>query len=231
MAIVSKAEVIRIRDFGFDIKEYILRLEKNSFFESGTYLQLTLDDKDDYTRWPECRNFSIASAYNDRGEIRLIIQRVGYYTSRIFEELTEGKQCTIKYSFGDFILPFYDSENPICCIAGGTGIAPMLSFIEELVLTDQINRLHIFYSFKKKIDAVGLEELINYVPEYQLYLFSTKDNIDGIYHRRIGGNDILTKNFDLLKTHFYICGNSGFTKYFKKILDVNGAINIYTDEW
>lgn len=231
MATISKAKVVEINHFGTEIREYILKLDKNNFFESGTFLQLTLENKENYTRWPECRNFSIASAHNKDGLIRLIIQRVGVYTSRIFDELTIGKYCTVKYAFGDFMLPFYDKTSPICCIAGGTGVVPILSFCEELAENKQLNRLHVFYSFKNETEAVSIDELKKYVPEKQLHLFSTRQEIRNVTYRRIAKEDILESKLDLQKTHFYICGASDFTKYFKDSLESCGSENVYTDEW
>ena len=132
MGTISKATVLSIKEYGSEIREYTLKLMKNHYFEPGSFLQLTLEEKEDYTRWPESRNFSIASAFNEDGTIKLIIQKVGVYTARIFNELHEGDSCTVKYAFGDFLLPFFDKNSTICCIAGGTGIAPILSFCEQL---------------------------------------------------------------------------------------------------
>lgn len=231
MATISKAKVVNIKNFGSEIREYTFKLEKNNFFESGTFLQLTLEDKQDYTRWPECRNFSIASAYNKDGLIRLIIQRVGHYTSRIFEELTIGSSCMVKYAFGDFMLPFYDKISPICCIAGGTGIAPILSFCEELKEKGQLDRLHVFYSFKNETEAIAIDELKKYIPQKQLHLFVTRQEIKEVSCRRISTEDILKSELDIQETHFYICGASDFTKHFKDFLEGQGTENIYTDEW
>jgi len=148
MGTISKATVLSVKEHGSDIREYTLQLEKNHYFEAGSFLQLTLEQKEDYTRWPESRNFSIASAFRADGTLKLIIGKVGAYTTRIFNELTVGDVCTVKYAFGDFMLPFFDKKADICCIAGGTGVAPILSFCEQMVRENSINRLHVFYSFK-----------------------------------------------------------------------------------
>lgn len=96
MATISKATVCEIKEYGQDIKEYILKLDKNNYFEPGSFLLLSLEEKEDYTKWPDSRNFSIASVYNKDAEIRLIIRKVGEYTTRIFNELTLYKACVVK---------------------------------------------------------------------------------------------------------------------------------------
>lgn len=231
MGTISKATVLTIKEHGSDIREYSLQLDINHYFEAGSFLQLTLEDREDYTRWPDSRNFSIASAYNQDGIIKLIIRKVGYYTSRIFEELQEGSRCTVKYAFGDFLLPFFDKKAPICCIAGGTGIAPILSFCEQLKKENQNERIHIYYSFKNKEEQPGHELLNKIVPSTNINLFCTRQEIKGIPNRRISWEDIQTSSLNKKETHFYICGGEEFTSYFVKHLTEAGAENIYTDEW
>ena len=231
MGTISKAKVLSIKEHGSEIKEFSLQLEKNHYFEAGSFLQLTLEDKEDYTRWPDCRNFSIASAFNDEGTIKLIIRKVGVYTERIFNELSVGAQCTVKYAFGDFLLPFFDKNSEICCIAGGTGIAPILSFCEQMKREKQLDRLHVYYSFKNEEEMQGMDVLTSLVPKGQLHLFSTRQEIEGITNRRISFDDIEKSGVDLVQSHFYICGGELFTSYFAKHLTTAGADNIYTDEW
>ncbi|MBK5719457.1 FAD-dependent oxidoreductase [Dysgonomonas sp. Marseille-P4677] len=231
MAIISKATVLQITEYGKDIKEYILKLDKNNYFEPGSFLLLSLEKKEDYTKWPESRNFSIASVYNEAAHIRLIIRRIGVYTERIFNELTLGAVCVVKYAFGDFLLPFYDVKSPICCIGGGTGIAPILSFVEELKNKGQEARLHVYYSFKDRKESMGVDILREIVPPNQLYLYSTREYLPDIINRRIGEEDILKSSLNFNTTHFYICGSETFTDYFRSILLREGAENIYTDEW
>lgn len=232
MATISKATVCDIKEYGSDVREYTLKLDKNNYFEAGTFLLLTLEEREDYTRWPaESRNFSIASAYNKDGLIRLIIRKVGAYTTKIFEKLKVDSTCVVKYAFGDFLLPFYDKKNPICCIAGGTGIAPILSFCEELSQAGQNDRLHVFYSFKNKEERLRTDILENTISKEKLHLYATRENIDAVACRRIETNDIINSGLPIRDTHFYICGSELFTSYFKQALLAAGAQNIYTDEW
>lgn len=229
MGTISKATVLSIKEHGSEIREYALQLEKNHYFEAGSFLQLTLENKDDYTRWPESRNFSIASAFNTDGVIKLIIRKVGKYTARIFDELTIGGTCTVKYAFGDFLLPFFDKKGAICCIAGGTGIAPILSFCEQLTRDNFDQRLHVFYSFKNQDEQIGINILKAIVPEDQLHLYCTRQQLPGLPNKRIEWKDIA--GLDINQTHYYICGGESFTKYFAHNLTEAGAENVYTDEW
>lgn len=226
---ISKAKVLNIKEHGSEIREYTLQLERKYYFEAGSFLLLTLEIKEDYTRWPESRNFSIASSYREDGTIRLIIRKVGTYTTRIFNELKTGSVCTVKYAYGDFLLPFFDQSAPVYCIAGGTGVAPILGFCEQLKRQGMESRLHVFYSFKNKQEQPGIDVLKSIVPVSQLHLFCTREEIKGISHRRIQNMDLDLTNFE--KGSYYICGGEEFTRAFVDYLQSKQAHNIYTDEW
>lgn len=228
---ISRATVISIKEYNSTIREYSLQLERNSYFEAGSFLQLSLDKDKDHVRWSDSRNFSIASAYNKDGIIKLIIKKIGSYTSRIFEELLTGEACLVKYAFGDFLLPFYDNKGIICCIAGGTGIAPILSFCESLSQKQEESRLHIFYSFKNREECVGLDVLTASVRKEQLHLFCTGEQYEDVTNRRIDMRDICDTQIDIYSSHFYICGKESFSKHFRIELSECGAKNIYSDEW
>lgn len=230
MATISKAIVNSIKQYGDDVREYIITPEKYNFFDPGSFLQLSLEEPKG-NRWPESRNFSIASFLNEDKTIRLIIRKVGYYTSRIFAELTVGSVCYVKYSFGDFLLPFSDKVNPIVCIAGGTGVAPFFSFAEYLKAQGHIDQMKLHYSSKNREELIGEKELQSLFRENNLNIHLTREIIPSYKFGRITLDDVL-KNIENVQTaHFYICGGEEFTNTFKKELSVAGAENIYTDEW
>lgn len=231
MATISKATVISIKQYGSEIREYLLQLEKNNYFEAGSFLQLTLDTDKDFTRWPDSRNFSIASAHNEEGIIKLIIRKVGEYTGRIFNELSIGSVCTVKYAFGDFLLPFFEKKPLIYCIAGGTGIAPVLGFCEQLKKQGLTDNFHVYYSFKNESEFIGHEFLAKNTIQANLHLFSSRQEIKNILNRRITFEDIDIDLKILSKSYFYICGGETFTRYFVEKLKGINAENIFTDEW
>jgi len=230
MATISRAIVKSIKQHGEDIQEYILAPEKYNFFDPGTFLQLTLEEPND-NKWPESRNFSIASYLNKEKTIRLIIRRVGVYTSRIFNELSVGSSCYIKYCFGDFLLPFNDKINPIVCIAGGTGIAPFLSFAECLKAQGLEKQMKLFYSAKNRKELIGEETLKSIFSDEQLDIRLTREKDLDYRSGRLSAEEILNKISHITNAHFYICGGEIFTRQFKEQLALAGAKNIYTDEW
>lgn len=229
MATISKAVVIAIKEYNEEVREFTLKLEKTTYFDAGSFLQLTLE-KEIANRWPESRNFSISSGYNKDGIIKLIIRKVGNYTTRIFNELVLGASCTVKMAFGDFLLPVKKKDISIICIAGGTGIAPILSFIDELRDTNELDRLKLVYTIKCSSELFG-EAVIDCLPKNNLILHSTREVIDGFKSKRPTIESVISLNPNFKKDYFYICGGENFTRQFKKDLLTAGAENVFTDEW
>lgn len=231
MSIFSRATVVSIKDYGDNIKEFILKLDNYKRFEAGTFLQLTLNDVTASERWPDSRPFSIASYYNEDKTMRLIIRKVGKYTAKIFEQLKVGSICTIKYAFGEFILPMFDKENEIVCIAGGTGISPFLSFIECLEKEGGLDRIKLFYSVRTPKDYIELDYIKNVIKEENLFIYCTDEKVEWAENRRINIEDILKNTKNKETAEFYICGSSEFIADFKRELKENDAKRINTDEW
>ena len=231
MSIFSRATVVSIKDYGDNIKEFTLKLDNYKRFEAGTFLQLTLKNVTASERWPDSRPFSIASYYNENKTMRLIIRKVGKYTTKIFEQLVVGATCTVKYAFGEFILPMFDRENEIICIAGGTGISPFLSFIECLEREEGIDRIKLFYSVRTQKDYIKLNYIKNAINKDNLFLYCTGENVDYAKNGRIKIEEILENVKDKEKADFYICGSNEFIADFKRELKENDIERINTDEW
>jgi ferredoxin-NADP reductase len=231
MSVVSRALVQEVIRHSETVREYILQVEHYDSYEPGQFLQLSLDLVDASGNWPESRTFSLASYQPNEKTIRLIIKREGPYTGRIFNELSVGTACTIKYAYGDFMLPMFDEEESIHCIAGGTGIAHFLSFMEYLNANDQIDRLYLYYSARQASELVHCNDIVQTLNHSNLQLYSTRESSESVRNRRMEINDVMQNVKNIEEEHFYICGSTDLVSYFKEELEKSGAVNIYTDEW
>jgi ferredoxin-NADP reductase len=230
MATISKATVVKVTAYGNDVREYILQLDKYNYFDPGTFVQLALAEPQN-NRWPESRNFSIASYSNNDKTIRLVIRRIGSFTARIFSELEIGSVCYLKYSFGDFLLPYFDKTSPIVCIAGGTGVAPFLSFAEFLAKEGDVSRMHLYYSAKNSQELICANELKVILPVSSLNIHLTRESNSQYHHGRIDSQNLIETYSAKPSTHFFICGGEEFTNKFKLALVQSGFENVHTDEW
>ncbi len=223
---VSKAKVLSIRILSDRTREYILELENNFQHEPGQFLQLTLEDVDYSSIWPDSRSFSIASFEMPNNKIRLVIKKEGQFTNKLFEKVQVNNFVTLKLPYGNFIPPFDFSKT--LCIAGGTGIAPFLSFFDFFKANGMLHNLSLFHSTKFFGEAVLYNLLVSELGEnYKLFL--TFDKLSNVYNRRITIEDINNKFSK--NTNIFICGNKQFNYFFQNSLKQLGYNNIVIENW
>lgn len=231
MSTVANAQVIKIANHGNDVKRFDFKVDKLDSFEAGQFLQLTLENFNGSGNWPESRTFSIASYINDEDIITLIIKKVGLYTERIFNELELGSFCTLKYAYGDFMLPMFDDDARVHCIAGGTGVAPFISFIKQRKFEGNANNMYLYYSVRNYENFVALSEIHECLNKKNVNLYCSQEKIEGIKNSRIEFQDIKNNIQNIKEDYFYICGSKELVEYYTFSLKEEGALNIITEDW
>jgi NAD(P)H-flavin reductase len=223
---VSRARIVSIKELSTSTREYILELELKFHHEPGQFLQLTLENVDSSMIWPDSRSFSIASYEMPNKQLRLIIKKEGKFTTKLFNDIKVNNILTVKLPYGSFLPPF--DLSPTLCLAGGTGIAPFLSFFEFFKANDQLKNFYLFHSTKFMFDAIDNVYLTKELHKnYKLFL--TSDNVPNINNQRINLQEI-TKSFSK-NTNIYICGNKSFNEYYKNNLIQLGYNNVNTEDW
>ncbi len=230
MITVTPAKVKKIVEYKEDLREYILVPEKYRNFRAGTFLQLSLDSVTASDYWPESRTFSIANAFDKNNPFfRLLIRKTGKYTARIFDELKKENECTVKYAFGDLALPKNENREAIC-IAGGSGIAPFIGFLEESEKVGKLNKLSVFYSAKTASEMLYKDKLSETLKKnFKPYV--TREKTPWAKNRRISIPDVLAFSEKLLNPCYYVCGSPAFITFFKKELNEAGKTDVFIDEW
>lgn len=222
---VTKAKVIQIEEHINNVREYTLEIKNEIKYSPGSFVQLTLEEVTASEIWPDSRPFSIASY--EKGIIKIIIKKIGYYTTKIFNDLSLGSYCTLKYPFGN-IFNINDVEGDYVFIAGGIGITPFLGIIKYLDNEGLLYKTYLFYSVKYENDLLYFSYLKTKL-EDRLKIFVSQEESSSFSEGRIKLTDI-TKVAGL-NSKIYICGGSDFNNYFKVNLLQSGFLNIYVDEW
>jgi ferredoxin-NADP reductase len=129
------ARVERVLHHGHRVYSVSLVAERGfPRFRAGQFLHLTVDAFDPTSGfWPPSRIFSIASrAGHER--LRIVYSVKGSYTEKMEAYLAPGRRVWLKLPYGHFIVePSLAATHDLVLIAGGTGIAPFVPYLEELV--------------------------------------------------------------------------------------------------
>ncbi|WP_026534605.1 benzoate 1,2-dioxygenase electron transfer component BenC [Arthrobacter sp. H14] len=71
-----------------------------------------------------------------------------------------GDQLELTGPMGSFFLR--DIKRPALLLAGGTGLAPLLSMLEKMTTTAPAHPIHLIYGVTTDVDLVGMEKLEHY---------------------------------------------------------------------
>ncbi|MCH2557698.1 MAG: FAD-binding oxidoreductase [Alcanivorax sp.] len=139
-----------------DIIEFRFRGDAPARFLPGQYAMLRLPDSD------SPRAYSMSNLPNDDGIWEFWIRRKpgGRITQRLFDHLRPGDRVTLDGPYGMAHLQ-PDSPRDILCIAGGSGISPVLSIARGVLLDPRLadRRLHFFFGGRTPADICGADQL------------------------------------------------------------------------
>ncbi len=136
------AVVETIEPLTHDITRLVLRADGFQF-TPGQYVDLHVDG--------ERRSFSMAGVAP--GEIELIVKRYpgGRFSGKLDGELKPGDEIAYTGPYGS--LRARDSERPIVMIAGGSGMAPILSLLREFARQGCERPIRFFYGARTDDDV------------------------------------------------------------------------------
>ncbi|MES2534241.1 MAG: 2Fe-2S iron-sulfur cluster-binding protein [Pseudomonadota bacterium] len=149
---IIKATVIAIDDMTHDIKRLRLRPAKPLSFSPGQYASLQFT--------PECiRPYSMAGLCDDE-ELEFHVRLVpdGRVTGYIAQELKVGSAVRVSGPLGTAYLR-KKHEGPMLCVAGGTGLAPVLSIVRGALAEGMRNPIHVYFGVRTPDDIYGAEWL------------------------------------------------------------------------
>jgi len=149
-----------------DVRRLRLKLNKPLEFSPGQYVTLQF--------WPEAtRSYSMAGLPGD-DEIEFHIRVVpdGRVTPLLDERLAVGGTVKLNGPLGASYLR-RKHTGPMLCIAGGTGLAPMLSVIRGALESGMQNDVHLYFGARAERDVYGLaalEHLARDFPSFRYHI-------------------------------------------------------------
>ncbi|WP_028603456.1 2Fe-2S iron-sulfur cluster-binding protein [Ottowia thiooxydans] len=150
---IIKATVVAIEDQTHDIKRLRLKAAKPLEFSPGQYAQLQFTPE-------HIRPYSMAGLHGD-SELEFHVRLVegGRVTSYIANTLKVGDAVRVSGPLGSAYLR-RKHEGPMLCVAGGTGLAPILSIIRGVIDSGMSNPIHVYFGVRSERDIYGRDWLL-----------------------------------------------------------------------
>lgn len=152
----QKATLVATSDLTHDIREFRFRLATPHRFLPGQYALLSIPGVDG------ARAYSMSNTGETGAEWHFQIKRVssGHATGRLFGHVEIGRTLDIDGPYGLAYLR-EDAPRDIVCLAGGSGLAPMISIARAMSAAPPLagRRLDFVYGGRASRDICGREIL------------------------------------------------------------------------
>lgn len=146
---IVKATVVAIEPLTHDILRLLLRPAKLLAFSPGQYVQLQFSPD-------HVRPYSMAGLAGDSDlEFHLRLVPEGRVTGYVAQRLKVGDAVRVSGPLGSAYLRRRHA-GPMLCVAGGTGLAPVLSILRGAVAEGMKNPMHLYFGVREPRDLYGL---------------------------------------------------------------------------
>lgn len=149
---ILKGKVVAIEDLAHDIKGIRLKTNKPLEYSPGQYATLQFTPQ-------HIRPYSMAGLpEDDELEFHVRVVPDGRVSGYVANELKVGDAVRVSGPLGTAYLRV-KHEGPILCIAGGTGLAPVLSIVRGALACGMDNPIHVYFGARSPIDVYKADVL------------------------------------------------------------------------
>jgi len=203
-------EIVDKVHLGDNIIELKVKMNKNYQFQPGQFAFIKIFTKGISS---QPHPFSISGVKSEY--IYFTIKALGDYTSELNKSLITPSKIKITRPFGRMT---FTSKNKQVWVAGGIGITPFLGYLRSVEKIDR--KIHLYYSVRKKEEAVHLEFLNQ--------LSFEQDNFSFTLFEASSRGYLTAKNLDLdNQTTVYMCGPRPMVKSLEKQIKIeNQSVEI-----
>ncbi len=214
-----RSEVVEIRNESADMYSLVIKPNKNwTGFNAGQYLELIVEKEGSWVS----RFFSISSSptyFEQSGliEISIRIQEKGQITPWLPQALEAGSVLNISEAQGHFVLNQNPKAKPTLMIAGGSGITPFRSMLQQIGLNGQsikspVTLMYYARSSEHFLFRTELQQFEKQVPNLEVHFIDT-DDVGFFSDAHLFG---FCQDFDT--RDIYICGPSPMILHARKVL-------------
>ena len=224
---IVKATVEAIEDLTHDIKRLVLRPAKPVEFSPGQYVQLQFTPE-------HVRPYSMAGLSGDslfEFHVRLVPD--GRVTGHIARTLNVGDAVKVSGPLGSAYLR-RKHEGPMLCVAGGTGLSPILAILRGVVAQGMTNPIHLYFGVRSPRDVYGmpwLDALKQQHPGLTVHVVVTSGGNPATQRCGLVTDAIEQDHGDLTGWRAYLCGSPPMVEAASVVARRRGiaADHIYAD--
>ena len=166
---IIKATVQAVETLTHDIKRVVLKPAKPLEFSPGQYAQLQFTPE-------HIRPYSMAGVAGDTTlEFHVRVVAGGRVSGYVANELKPGDTVRVSGPLGSAYLR-RKHDGPVLCVAGGTGLAPILSILRGAIEQGMPNPIHLYFGVRSPRDVYGLDwltEIERRHPAFKLHIVVT----------------------------------------------------------
>lgn len=200
---VAKATVVGIEPLATDIQRLLLKPAKPIAFSPGQYAQIAFTPT-------HARPYSMAGLPGDELlEFHIQLVPKGRVSSYIAGQLKVGDAVKVSGPLGAAYLR-QQHTGPILCVAGGTGLAPVLSVVRGAVAAGMRNQIHLYFGLRSPRELYGLawlEQLQHVHPALQVHVVVASGADPATQRRGLVTQAIAQDHASLRGWHAYLCGS------------------------
>ena len=209
-------QVISIKETSHRIWELVIQHQRNKIasYKAGQFVWLKLGNTAPLYENP----FSIASCSDDQSsQMKFLIKDVGDFTHQV-TELKVGDKIYVDGPYGNFGHEiFSNNSNEIVLIAGGVGIAPILSLLKQITQSNDPQLLNknivLIYGNRIREQIVNVDQMVDVSSLKSFELVHVITEPDTSWHGLTGVLDkvslekILTSsNIKINTAQYFVCG-------------------------
>ncbi|MDQ1242253.1 MAG: hypothetical protein QG550_1504 [Pseudomonadota bacterium] len=137
-----------------DITRLRVQLDEALPYRAGQFAGLALEGIDGAPR-----SYSFATPATDSGQVSFVVRKVpgGRFSTLVNDEDVTGRKVTLQGPQGNFWLR--PGTAPLLFIAGGSGLAPILSLLQEAAAAGETRPATLLFGARTQQDLYALEEI------------------------------------------------------------------------
>ena len=140
------------------VKLFQLEFETETKFRAGQYFDIRLTAPDGYQAQ---RSYSVSSSPSDSKKIELTIELIddGEVSSYFHELVDIGDKIELRGPIGGHFTISPNFSKPTLLIAGGSGVAPIMSMLRQRHLSNNSAPIALLFSTRTELDVLFRDEL------------------------------------------------------------------------